>query len=120
MVPRGSQEAPYRLPELIEAIATEKPVFIAEGEKAVDALVELGVPATCSPHGATKWNNEYSAHFAGSDVVVLPDNDEPGKEHCELVRKSLKGVAKSVRVLNLPNLPYKGDPFDSDCSRWNC
>ena len=107
-----ARRVPYRLPELIEAIATEKPVFIAEGEKAVDALVELGVPATCSPHGATKWNDEYSACFAGADVVVLPDNDEPGKEHGELVRKSLKGVAKSVKVLNLPKLPTKGDPFD--------
>ena len=48
----------YRLPELIEAVSNEQSIFIAEGEKAVDALVKLGVPATCSPHGAGKWRDE--------------------------------------------------------------
>ena len=33
----------YRLPELLEAVASEQPIFIAEGEKDVEALVKLGV-----------------------------------------------------------------------------
>ena len=42
----------YRLSEVAEAVASQRTIFIAEGEKAVDALVKLGVPATCSPGGA--------------------------------------------------------------------
>ena len=102
----------YRLPELLEAVSSARPIFIAEGEKAVDALTSLGVPATCSPGGAGKWRDEYSEHLADADVVILPDNDEPGGRHCEAVAKSLEGVAARVRVLRLPGLPPKGDADD--------
>jgi putative DNA primase/helicase len=86
--------------------------FIAEGEKAVDALVNLGVPATCCPGGAGKWRTEYSQHFAAADVVILPDNDEPGELHCTALAKSLTGIAARVRVLRLPGLPPRGDAYD--------
>ena len=36
----------YRLPELSEAVAQDHPIYIAESEKAVDALVSAGVVAT--------------------------------------------------------------------------
>jgi len=75
---KGVRRVPYRLPELMEAVTLKQTIFIAEGEKAVDTLANLGVPATCSPGGAEKWLNEYSEHLAGADVVILPDNDEPG------------------------------------------
>src|SRR5262249_13144941 len=62
----------YRLPEVIEAVALERTIFIAEGEKTVDALVELGLSATCSPGGAGKWCDEYSHYLADANVVILP------------------------------------------------
>ncbi len=102
----------YRLPEITEAVALERTIFIAEGEKAVEALVKLGVPATCSPGGAGKWRDEYSRHLAGANVVILPDNDNPGREHAEMVMNSLKGVAASAKVLALPGLGEAGDPYD--------
>ena len=107
-----SRRVLYHLPELIEAVANEGPVFICEGEKAVEALVKLGVPATCSPGGASGWRHEYSQHLAGADVVIIPDNDEPGELHCAIVAKSLTGIAARVRVLRLPGLPPKGDAHD--------
>jgi hypothetical protein len=102
----------YRLPKLIEAVANERPVFIAEGEKAVEALVKLGVPATCSPHGAGKWRHEYAHHLKGANVIILPDNDEPGEAHARDVAASLDGIAASVKVLRLPDLPPNGDAYD--------
>ena len=102
----------YRLPELLEAVASERTVFIAEGEKAVDALAKLGVPATCSPMGAGKWRDEYSKHLAGADVVILPDNDAAGELHQAMVVKSLAGVAGRVRLLRLAGLPEGGDVYD--------
>ena len=90
----------------------KRTIFIAEGEKAVDALVKLGLAATCSPGGAGKWLDGYSQHLANADVVIVPDNDEPGEGHCKAVVKSLAGVSAKVRVLRLPGLPPKGDAFD--------
>jgi len=109
---KGVRRVPYRLPELLEAVALKHLIFIAEGEKAVDALVELGVNATCSPGGVGKWRDGYSACLADADVVILPDNDEPGERHCEAVARSLAGIAARVRVLRLPDLPTKGDAYD--------
>ena len=103
------RRVPYRLPELLEAVASEHPVFIAE--QAVDALVGIWVTATCSPGGAGKWRDEYSQHLQRANVIVLPDNDDPGKRHAEAVG-SLAGVAASVKMLRLPDLPHKGDAYD--------
>ena len=102
----------YRLPELIEAVANEHPIFIAEGEKAVGALIKIGVTATCSPGGALKWRDEYSQFLKGANVIILPDNDKPGRNHANQVVKSLTGVAASIKVLPLPGLPEGGDAYD--------
>lgn len=102
----------YRLPELIEAVGQGKPILICEGEKAVERLRRVGLPATCSPLGAGKWQPAHSAFLAGANVCVLPDADKPGRAHAEHVAASLKGVAAVVRVLELPGLPVGGDVFD--------
>jgi hypothetical protein len=109
---RDVRLVPYRLPELIEAVALEKPVFIVEGEKDVSNLAKIDLTATCNACGAKKWRAEYSAFLKGADVIILPDNDPPGGEHAELVAKSLHGSARRIRVLELPNLPAKGDVSD--------
>jgi hypothetical protein len=102
----------YRLPEIMEAVANDQPIFICEGEKAVDALVKLGVPATCSPHGAGKWRDSYAQFLNDAPIIILPDNDEPGRKHRDQVATSLSGVAASVKVLHLPGLPEGGDAYD--------
>jgi Sigma-70, region 4 len=102
----------YRLPELMEAVALERPIFIVEGEKSVEALTKLGVTSTCSPMGAGKWRDEYSSHLKGADVVILPDNDKVGEAHANDVAQSLNGVAARVRVLRLAGLPDGGDVYD--------
>jgi len=102
----------FRLPELQEAIATDTLVFIVEGEKKVEALAEIGVPATCNSGGAKKWRDEFAEHFAGADVIIMPDNDDPGREHAKVVAAALAGTAKRVRVLDLPGLDEKGDVVD--------
>lgn len=101
----------YRLPELIEAVALERRVFVVEGEPKVEQLEAWGLVATTSG-SATSWRPEFAAHFAGAHVVILPDNDEPGRKYADAVRESLTGVASSVRVVEIPNLPPKGDVVD--------
>lgn len=128
---RRVRHVPYRLAELSEAIRDGSLVFVVEGEKCADALAELGVPATTHAGGAGKWPGELSEYFAGADVVILPDNDPqakrrdgslifhanglpriPGWDQAKLVGAALAPVARSVRILKLPDLPLKGDVFD--------
>lgn len=107
---KGVRRVPYRLPELLESTADT--VFIVEGEKDVDRLRGLGLTATCNAGGAGKWRSEYAPFLKDRHVAILPDNDEPGREHAAAVAKSLQGVAASVRMVELPGLPEKGDVSD--------
>lgn len=104
------KRVPYRLPELIAS--GQRIVFIPEGEKDVDRLIALGFVATCNVGGAGKWRDEYSAYLKDRQVVILPDNDETGRQHSLSIARSLKGVAQSARWLDLPNLEEKGDVSD--------
>ena len=103
---------PYRLPELLEAVAAECTILIVEGEAKVDLLRSWNVPATCCAGGAKKWKPEHAEYLRGADVVLLGDNDQAGWEHTNQVGASLVGIAARTRVLMLPGLPPKGDIVD--------
>jgi len=103
---------PYRLFELQQAVTNGKVVYIAEGEKAVDALCSLGVTATTSHAGAGGWNADLNQYFVGANVVVVPDNDTAGWGYATKIVESLLPVVKSIRVLDLPHLSHKEDAFE--------
>ena len=50
--------------------------------------------------------------WSAPTVVILPDNDAPGREHADDVARSLAGKAARIRVVDLPGLPDKGDVSD--------
>src|SRR6516162_279771 len=54
----GVRVIPYRLPQVIEAIANGHPIVIVEGEAKADLLAEWNVAATCNAGGAGKWRSE--------------------------------------------------------------
>ena len=103
---------PYRLPELVEAIAQGQTIYIVEGERKVDALAAWNVPATCNAMGAGHWTSEHSAFLKDADIVLVPDADRAGFGHVNAVGATLNGIAARVRVLVLPDLPVKGDVID--------
>jgi hypothetical protein len=96
----GISRVLYRLPELLKADPNTD-VFVCEGEKDVDALRARGLIATCNPHGAGKWREEYNAHFNGRHIIISPDYDIPGQAHGQDVARHLQGIAASIKVLNL-------------------
>ena len=105
---QGVQLVPYNLPEVIKA----KSVIIAEGEKDCLNLKTIGLTASCNPMGAGKWKPEYNQYFKGKKVVLLPDADKPGRDHALQVAKNLKGIAESIKVVELPGLKEKQDISD--------
>ncbi|MBU8913305.1 MAG: hypothetical protein KOO61_04725 [Spirochaetales bacterium] len=107
---KGVPRVLYNLPGLIAR--PDDRVFIVEGEKDADRLASIGLLATTSPGGAGKWTAAYAETLLGRDVVILPDNDIQGRTHAQDVAKSLSGKATSVRTVQLPGLPEKGDISD--------
>jgi len=103
---------PYRLPELQQAVTNGKVVYIAEGEKAVDALCSLGVTATTSHAGAGGWNPDLNQYFSGANVVVVPDNDIAGWSYATKIVESLLPVVKSIRVTDLGLETPKADAYE--------
>ena len=107
----GVRRVLYRLPEVLAA-DPRAPVFVVEGEKDVDNLWRLGMVATTNPQGAGKWRAEFSEALRGRDVVILPDNDDPGRKHAAEVGRYLQGIARTIRLVELPDLSPKGDVSD--------
>jgi len=108
----GVRRVLYRFPEVLSTVKGRRAVFIVEGEKDADALARIGLCGTTCPQGAGKWRPEYSECLLAAHVVIVPDNDGPGRRHADDVARALHGIAKSVRVLALPDLPPKGDVSD--------
>lgn len=111
---KGIKRVPYRLPDLLRNGGDT--VFIVEGEKDVDCLSELGLIATCNPGGAGKWRDDYSEYLQAKRVVILPDNDQPGRAHAQSVAASLNGIAAQIKIVDLPGLDPKGDLSDWICN----
>jgi putative DNA primase/helicase len=104
----------YHLPEIPAWVAADKTIHLPEGEKKVDEIITRGGAATTSPFGAgkNKWHPEFSETLRGANVAILPDKDKPGHEFAQDKARSLYGIAKSVKILELPGLPEKGDIVD--------
>ena len=110
---KGIEPIPYKLPELLGAIQRGEAVYIVEGEKDVDSLTAAGLTATCNSGGAGKWKSVYSQYFqSNTRVIILPDNDEPGREHSLQVADALHKRGCLVKIVELPGLPLKGDVTD--------
>lgn len=110
---RGVRQVVYRLAEVRAAIERGETIYVPEGEKDADNLWKIGVAATCNAMGAGKWVKAHSECLRGAvRVVLLPDNDAPGRQHAGDVAEMLGKVGVQARILELPGLKAKGDVSD--------
>lgn len=108
----GCRPVLYRLKSILQAKELGKIVFFVEGEKDVDNLVGLGLTATTMTGGASsKWLPEYTEQLSGAKVIIIPDNDDPGRKYAQTVAEALYGFAASLHILNL-NVEAHGDVSD--------
>jgi AAA domain-containing protein/primase-helicase-like zinc-binding protein len=109
----GVRRVLYHLPEVLAADPAQ-PVFIVEGEKDADNLAAIGLIATTNPGGCApgNWHEEFGETLRGRHVVIIPDNDDVGREHAKRVGESVADYSASYRLLKLPGLPPKGDVSD--------
>jgi len=96
---RGVRRVLYRLPEVMEAVALGKPIYVCEGEKDVEAVERAGGVATTVPGGAGRWRPEYSETLRGARVRIVADRDEAGAAHAQEVADALHGIAEEVEIV---------------------
>ena len=106
---RSGNSLLYRLPEVIKA----KSVIIVEGEAKADLLHRWGLTATCLDAGAqSRTTDEMVSHLSRKRIVIIPDNDDPGKEFAHRIAASLYGRVENLKVVALPGLREKEDVID--------
>ena len=115
---KGVERVPYRLPELLQGVKDLKLIILLEGEKDVDRAIVMGFVATTFVGGAGKWRDEYSEYFRGADVVLIPDNDNPGLKGMTEIATKLHGTASRIRMLELPSLGPRQEKHGKDYSDW--
>lgn len=106
----------FKLPALLAA-GPETIIMVCEGEKAADAAAACGWVSTTSAGGCKAAKQTDWSSMRGRDVVIIPDNDEPGEAYAaDVVRLATAAGARSVRVVRLSerwsDLPPGGDLAD--------
>lgn len=110
---KGVKPMLYHTAEAVKADS----VFLVEGEKDADTMKRLGKAAVSPPDGAGgKWKENYTQILKDKHVIIIADNDAPGRKFAIGTAGILSGEAKTVKVLDLteiwPELPEHGDTTD--------
>ncbi len=113
---RGVKHVIYRLPQILEAVKKGRSIFIVEGEKDVHTLESLGFAAANSS-GAGNWESAFSTWLHKANVVIIPDNDDPGRLRSEDIALKLHRSAADIIILRLPDLPAEAGHHRLDKSR---
>lgn len=91
---KGIKRVPYNLPDVCKA----QKIYFVEGEKCADAVINQGFCATTLDSGSqSKWYPEYNNYFVGKEIIIIPDNDEPGIRYAKSIAKHISG-ARIVRI----------------------
>jgi hypothetical protein len=93
----------YNLPAVVSAKQYNAPVWVVEGEKDADTLIEAGFIATTMPGGAGKWLDIHTEPLAGLVVEIVADRDEVGIRHALDVRKKLTDAGCDAQVWLCPS-----------------
>jgi RecA-family ATPase len=105
---RDQRRVLYRWSQIIESSGT---VFITEGEKDADRIIEqLKYPATTVASG--KWTQDCIEALRGRDCWILADNDSTGEKKAVDAASKLYGTASSIKIIRLPGLAEGGDVSD--------
>jgi hypothetical protein len=112
--PRGYVPCPYTGAfATFDADGGHDQLYWPEGEKDVDTLSAYGLPSFTFGGAGDGLPAGIDEYLCGRAIVVLADNDISGQAHAvkKAERAHLAGAA-SVRLIQFPELPPKGDVSD--------
>jgi putative DNA primase/helicase len=85
-VPKGKRPLYHR-----DDLAAASRIYVTEGEKCAGLVRGLGLIATTSSGGANAANKTDWSDLAAKEVILIPDNDEPGEKYNNDVSSVPKG-----------------------------
>jgi putative DNA primase/helicase len=100
----------YNLPNLIGPPGSTR--FLVEGEKCANVLTAQRLVATTTACGALAAGKSNLTPLKDKDVIILPDNDVPGRNYARAIIHRIKDTARSIKVLELPGLGDTEDVVD--------
>lgn len=111
-VKREGPEVPYNLHNCIKALERGRSIFIAEGEKDVDALTYIGkVAISLKNVREIDWEI-----FKDAVIYFVGDTGKAGEEYKESIFYKIKEYVSAFKVVELPGLNDLGD--NKDISDW--
>jgi putative DNA primase/helicase len=95
---KHARQVLFHLPEVLKAPI----VFVVEGEKDVQTLRDQGFVATTNAGGAdAPWLPDFTEALRGREVILIPDNDQPGRARVLRIARALLGKAARIVILEL-------------------
>ena len=117
---KNKHPEPRPLYNIVGLSQSQKAVLV-EGEKCAEALLSLGICATTAmggsnaPVGKTDWSP-----LKGKEVLIWPDNDDPGKEYAKRARVAIEQAGGKAVILKIPDgKPPKWDAADAVAEGFN-
>jgi hypothetical protein len=96
----------------LDPTAMDQLVYWPEGEKDCDTLGQAGLPALTFGGTGDGLPEGAADYLRGRHVVILADNDAGGQEHALRKAAAAYPVAKTVKLIEFPELSPKGDVSD--------
>jgi len=114
----STKQLPLYGTELLHDLPDGSVVVVTEGEKAADAVRNVGITAVGTVTGAaTIPERKVLEPLARFNVVLWPDNDPQGKDHMERIAEELMALGVKPRWVEWSDAPPKGDAADADPQR---
>ena len=106
----------YNLSQIKKAVSQDSWIFFVEGEKDVETLKKLNIPATTIY--TKKWEVFYDNDLKDSKVAFIGDSGKSGKEFKNFVVEKLKKCCKGLKIIDLPGLEKIGNGKNKDVTDW--
>lgn len=113
---KESKKVLYNLVQIRKAILKNSWIIFVEGEKDVETLRQLNIPATTIY--TKKWEESYDEELKNAKVAFIGDSGRAGEEFKLFIVEKLKKCCKGLKIIDLPGLDKIGDGKNKDVTDW--
>ena len=106
----------YNLNQIKKSILKDEWIFFVEGEKDVETLRNLNLPATTIY--TKKWYDSYNEDLKNAKIAFIGDSGRAGEEFKNFIVEKLKKCCKGLKIIDLPGLENIGDGKNKDVTDW--